>query len=123
MVLRPDVQLLLAETGEAGLALAAEHWPDLIVLDMQLPDLHGTEVFARLRADAVTASIPCIALSANVFSEDITSALDLGFADYWTKPLDLATFQQTLEAVFGPSPVAWLWSAHTLQGARREREQ
>ncbi|MBT9596232.1 MAG: PAS domain-containing protein [Vitreoscilla sp.] len=92
-----------AADGETGLRLAAELQPALILLDMQLPDLHGLEVMARLRKDPATQRIPCIALSANAMPEDIRLALATGFADYWTKPLDFAVFNQAMDAMFGPT--------------------
>ena len=73
---------------------------------MQLPDFDGREVRRRLLADEATAHIPCIALSANAMPKDIQQALDAGFADYWTKPLDFPAFMAALEARFGPAPAA-----------------
>ena len=55
----------------------------------------------RLRADPATATTPCIALTANVLTEDIERALAAGFADYWTKPIDLNAFLASLDALFG----------------------
>ena len=71
---------------------------------MQLPDIDGHEVFDRLQADPATASIPCIALSANAMPADIDRALRLGFSDYWTKPLDFRAFMASIDALFGPAP-------------------
>ena len=78
--------------------------PSLVLLDMQLPDIDGFEVFRRLRADPRTAGIPCIALSANAMPQDIEHALRSGLADYWTKPLDFTQFMAALERWFGPAP-------------------
>ena len=99
---RGDIELLIADTGTEGLRLALERQPALVLLDMQLPDIDGPEVFRRLRADARTAALPCIALSANALQEDIDAALAAGMTGYWTKPLDFAAFTQALAAVFGP---------------------
>ncbi|OYU75054.1 MAG: hypothetical protein CFE45_33500, partial [Burkholderiales bacterium PBB5] len=60
------------------------------------------EVLRQLRADASTADIRCIALSANAMPEDIRHARAAGFDDYWTKPLDIRAFQQALDGLFGP---------------------
>ncbi len=87
---RPSVQLLTARDGASGLALAAAELPDLVLVDMQLPDVDGYAVFAKLRAEPATATIPCIALSANAFPEHVTQARSAGFLDYWTKPIDAA---------------------------------
>jgi len=98
---RRDLVLTVAEDGTRGVALAAELGPDLILLDMQLPDFDGIEVMRRLRADPATARIPCIALSANAMPEDIDAALRAGAADYWTKPLEFKAFLASLDALFG----------------------
>ncbi len=80
------------ETGAAGVERALALRPDLVLVDLQLPDFDGYEVLRRLRTDPRTRAIPCIALSANAMREDIERGLASGFADYWTKPLDFATF-------------------------------
>ncbi len=94
---RPGLRFHSASDGASGLALAASLVPTLILLDMQLPDMHGLEVLQRLRSDARTMRIPCIALSANAMPEDIRLALESGFADYWTKPLDFAMFDRVMD--------------------------
>ena len=98
---RPDLQLDIAVDGLSGVRQAMSSRPDLILVDMQLPDIDGHEVLRRLRADAVTRGIPCISVSANAMPEDIARALRAGFADYWTKPLDFGLFMQSLDAMFG----------------------
>ena len=98
---RPDLQLDTAVDGLSGVSLAQSERPDLILVDMQLPDIDGHEVLRRLRADAATAHIPCISVSANAMPDDIQRALQAGFADYWTKPLDLRRFLGKLETIFG----------------------
>jgi signal transduction histidine kinase/ActR/RegA family two-component response regulator len=100
--LRADLELKTTENGSEGLELARSWQPDLILLDMQLPDMSGEQVFAALRADARCAQIPCIALSANALPTDIERALRAGFSDYWTKPLDFRLFHTAIETVFGP---------------------
>ncbi len=101
---RPQLQLECAENGGEGVARARSLRPDLVLVDMQLPDFDGYEVLRRLRADASTAAIPCIALSANAMPEDISRALRAGFADYWTKPIDFKAFLGGLDALFAPRP-------------------
>jgi CheY-like chemotaxis protein len=98
---RTDLQLELASDGLSGLAEAARTRPDLILVDMQLPDIDGHEVLRRLRADPATRETPCISVSANAMSEDIDRALRAGFADYWTKPLDLRQFVRSIDTLFG----------------------
>jgi PAS domain S-box-containing protein len=98
---RGQLTLDEADDGASGIHSAREHRPDLILVDMQLPDIDGLEVLRRLRADPSTAAIPCIALSANAMPEDIQRALGAGFADYWTKPLDFRVFLGALDTLFG----------------------
>jgi hypothetical protein len=98
---RGNLTLDEADDGTTGIDRARSAQPDLILLDMQLPDIDGLEVLRRLRADPATASIPCIALSANAMPEDIQLALGAGFADYWTKPLDFRVFLGALDTLFG----------------------
>ena len=101
---RPDLRFLSACDGHSGVAVAQAERPSLILLDMQLPDIDGGEVLRRLRADPATAAIHCIALSANAVPEDIHAALAAGFDAYWTKPLDMPAFLQSLAQRFGPAP-------------------
>ncbi len=86
--------------GTDGVARAVQLRPDLVLIDMQLPDFDGFEVLRRLRAHPDTARIPCIALSANAMPQDITTAMEAGFDDYWTKPIDFRQFLGALEQRF-----------------------
>jgi PAS domain S-box-containing protein len=101
---RPDIALHLAADGGNGVAQAQALRPDLVLLDMQLPDFDGFEVLRRLRANPATSAIPCIALSANAMPADIERALAAGMSDYWTKPLDFKAFMAALDTLFGPVP-------------------
>jgi len=100
---RTDLHLHVAVDGTSGLAQALALQPELILLDMQLPDFDGYEVMRRLRADPRTAGIRCVALSANVMPQDIERALQAGVSDYWTKPLDFTAFTAAIDALFGPA--------------------
>ena len=86
--------------GAAGVARARALRPDLVLIDLQLPDFDGFEVLRRLRADPLTRGIACIALSANAMPEDIERGLAAGFADYWTKPIDFGAFVGALRKRF-----------------------
>ncbi len=103
---RPNLLLDTAVDGLGGVRQAVQGHPDLILVDMQLPDIDGHEVLRRLRAEAATAAIPCVAVSANALPEDIQRARDAGFADYWTKPLDLQRFLQSIDAMLGAAEAA-----------------
>jgi PAS domain S-box-containing protein len=103
---RPSRRLLYIEDnpvpdGLGGVARAEQSRPGLVLVDMQLPDINGLEVLARLRAIPATAGLAVIALSANAMPEDIQRALQAGFDEYWTKPLDFSVFDRALDRIFG----------------------
>jgi len=81
-----DYDVATADGGEEGLALAAAHTPNLVVLDLGLPDLEGTEVIRRLRS---WTDVPVIVLSVREGRSDKIEALDAGADDYVTKPFDV----------------------------------
>jgi two-component system, cell cycle response regulator DivK len=83
---------LEAPTGAAALALAAQHRPDLVLMDIQLPDIDGVEALLRLRADERTASIPVVALTAQAMRGDRETFLAAGFDGYLSKPVNVAEF-------------------------------
>jgi signal transduction histidine kinase/ActR/RegA family two-component response regulator len=97
------VNLLLAENGEDGIAMARRHRPDLVLLDMHLPDMSGLEVLDGLRTDARTEALPVVAVSANAMEVDVAKALEHGAVDYWTKPLKLDAFLAGVSARLGVS--------------------
>jgi signal transduction histidine kinase/CheY-like chemotaxis protein len=100
---RGDVEFHSAPDGATGLARAAQLAPGLTLVDMQLPDIDGLEVLQRLRADPATAGLRVVALSANAIPADVQRALDAGFDDYWTKPLDFGVFNAAIDRMFGPA--------------------
>ncbi len=95
---RPEMKFLGATRGAEGLQLAREHLPDVILLDLQLPDISGDKVLAELRGDAVTASIPVIMISADAVSDQARRMTAAGAHAYLTKPLDLREFFLAIEA-------------------------
>ena len=98
------LQIASEPTGAAGVARARTLRPDVILVDLQLPDFDGFEVLRRLRAQPETAATPCVALSANAMPEDIRRGLEAGFVDYWTKPIDFRAFLTSLGKLFPPLP-------------------
>ena len=86
---RPGVTLLSAMQGSRGIELARDHQPDLIILDLHLPDLSGSDVLARLCTDPRTKHIPVVILSADATPGRIKRLLEQGARDYLTKPLDV----------------------------------
>jgi two-component system cell cycle response regulator DivK len=83
---------LAATTAEDGLVLAAEHVPDVVLLDIQLPGMDGVAALERLKNDARTAHIPVVALTAFAMQEDRQRFLSAGFDGYLPKPIDVMAF-------------------------------
>lgn len=79
-------EVVIALNGEEALAKAAEHRPDLVVLDILMPKMDGYETCKRLKADAATRGIPVILLSAKGRQVDIKAGFEAGASDYVTKP-------------------------------------
>ena len=94
---RCDTAFFSADSARAGLELAHRHLPDLVLLDLHLPDLPGEEVIARLRAEPPTASVPIVVLSADATVGTIRRLRSRGVSAYLTKPLDLAELESALE--------------------------
>ena len=89
-------EVLVAETAEAGLRLARGDRPDLVLMDLQLPVMSGYEAVQRLKADAATASIPVVALTAQAMRGDEARARAAGCNAYLTKPLNTRLFWNVL---------------------------
>lgn len=89
----------VAETGHDGLVLAQDLAPDVIILDIALPDIDGFAVKAALAADPLTANIPVLALSASCMPADLRRGREAGFAAYLTKPLDIPALARALSEV------------------------
>jgi signal transduction histidine kinase/ActR/RegA family two-component response regulator len=94
---RPDARLTSAASGRAGLEYAAGDRPDLILLDLHLPDLHGDQVLSELKADPATAAIPVVVLSADASLGVIHRLLAGGALAYLTKPIELAELGALLD--------------------------
>ena len=104
-LLAPWTQLRLAQAsdGGQGIELARRLKPDVVLLDMRLPDMDGSKVLEVLRADPATRDLCIVALSASAMPEDIALARRCGASDYWTKPLDADRFLADVRALL---PVA-----------------
>jgi DNA-binding response OmpR family regulator len=94
-----DMQASIVGSGDAALRAVAEHPPDLIILDLNLPVLSGTEVCRILRARPETANLPVIMLTARTGESDRVAGLDLGADDYVTKPFSLRELSARVRAV------------------------
>jgi CheY-like chemotaxis protein len=88
--------LLSAVQGRLGIDLAAQHLPDVVLLDLHLPDMHGREVLAQLKSDPRTRHIPVIVLSADATERQVRRLLDAGAYDYLTKPIEIPNFLKTI---------------------------
>jgi CheY-like chemotaxis protein len=97
------VRMLAAMQGRLGLELAREHLPDLILLDLRLPDVTPEEMLRELKADTRTRDIPVVMLSSEETPSRMGEMLALGASDYLTKPIDVAAFLATVAAIFGTS--------------------
>lgn len=86
LLARTSYRLLEATDGEAGVAMALEEAPNLILMDIQLPKISGFDATRRLRADPRTAQIPIIAITSYALSGDHQRALDAGASAYLAKP-------------------------------------
>ncbi len=87
-LLEDEYELITAENGAAGVEVAQQKRPDLILMDMSLPVMDGWEATRRLKADASVNHIPVIALTAHAMSSDEEKALAAGCDGYLSKPLD-----------------------------------
>ncbi len=94
---RPDLRLLSAADGKVGIEYARAYMPDVILMDINLPGISGTDAMTFLRADRLTSHIPIIALSANAVPRDIQKGLDAGFFNYITKPIMVHKFMEALD--------------------------
>jgi CheY-like chemotaxis protein len=94
---RKGYEVIVAEDGGRGLALAAEAKPDLVLMDMSLPVIDGWEATRRLKADPATRDIPVIALTAHAMASDRQKAVEAGCDDYDTKPVELPRLLEKIE--------------------------
>ncbi len=92
----PGWQLECAEDGRQALLMLQSLRPDLLLIDMNLPDMSGLELHRRLRDDPRLAELPCIALSADGEAAQRTAAAKAGFADYWLKPIEVPQLSAAL---------------------------
>lgn len=97
MKMMPGVRLMTATLPSQGLAMAREHQPDLILLDINLPEMDGFAAMQCLREDARTQHIPVVAVSANAMAQDLERGRSAGFADYVTKPIDISRLMRLVD--------------------------
>src|SRR5439155_3248898 len=92
----PEVRLIPAMQGKLGIDLARRHHPDLVLLDLHLPDLHGREVLEQLKRDPETAAIPVVVVSADATPGQLERLMAGGASGYLAKPIDLDLLLKTI---------------------------
>ena len=104
---RAQIQLKTSQLGLDGLAAIRAQQPDLILLDMQLPDISGQELLRHLKQDDSVAHIPVVVVSADATTPAAAQALTAGAAHYVTKPLDVAQFLQIVDTLLESAETRW----------------
>jgi two-component system, cell cycle response regulator DivK len=99
---RRGYDVILATDGPHGLAMAAMHGPDLILMDLGLPEIDGWECTRRLKADESTRHIPVIALTAHAMVGDRQRALEAGCDEFDTKPIDFVGLLNKMDRLLEP---------------------
>jgi two-component system cell cycle response regulator DivK len=92
----PGITMIKAATGAEGIRLARTEWPDLVILDMHLPDMGGLEVVRTLNEEIASGRLRVVLLTADYLSMDIVKAMSLGAYEYWLKPIDVVKLEKSL---------------------------
>jgi PAS domain S-box-containing protein len=109
----PEVRLIPAMQGRLGIDLARQHQPDLILLDLHLPDLQGRDVLQQLKDDPTTAAIPVVILSADATTAQVQRLKAAGAAEYMTKPIDIELLIKTLTGTLSAHATKLKHSPHS----------
>ena len=96
---RAGFTVVVAADGAQGIAMATSEQPDLILMDLTLPDIDGEEATRRIKADPATKHIPVLALTANAMSADRESAIAAGCDDFDTKPVEMPRLLEKIAAL------------------------
>lgn len=94
-------RVLVAGTGEDGVAMAREHLPALVLMDIQLPGISGIQAFQQLQAEEATRGIPVIAVTASAMQEERAQIETAGFAGYQPKPIQVMEFVKAVDGIVG----------------------
>jgi two-component system cell cycle response regulator DivK len=100
---RQGFEVLIATAGLEGLRIAADATPDLILMDLGMPDIDGWECARRLKTEVATSAIPIIALTAHAMLDDRQKALDAGCDDFDTKPINFSGLLDRMNRLLGSS--------------------
>ena len=98
-LLRKGFDVLVAEDGNRGIQLARTAHPDIILMDVSLPDIDGLELTRQLKADDKTRAIPIIVITAHAMVGDRQQSLEAGADDYHMKPVELAMLLTQIQAL------------------------
>jgi len=101
-LIRRGFEVVMAENGKDGVALAASEIPDLILMDMSLPEIDGWEATRRIKRNAETRSIPIIALTAHALLSDREKSIEAGCDDYDSKPVELKRLLDKIDRLLAP---------------------
>jgi len=96
---RAGFTVIIASDGKQGIAMAASEQPDLILMDLTLPDIDGKEATRRIKSEPTTQRIPIVALTANAMSSDREKAIAAGCDDFDTKPVDMSRLLAKIAAL------------------------
>ena len=96
---RPQIRLITEMYGKSTVKLATDYKPDMILLDLDLPDIHGSEVLKLLQREPITKSIPVVVLSADAMNSQIEKLMQAGADNYLTKPLEVLEFLRVVDEV------------------------
>jgi len=94
---RRDLRLLTANSCHGGIMMAQDFHPDLIIMDIELPDLNGFDALKILRNDPKTHQVPIVALTSDAFPEQIEKGINAGFCNYITKPFKIDALMKALD--------------------------
>lgn len=100
---RKGFHVVVAMDGLAGVSMASDESPDIILMDMSLPEIDGWEATRRIKAEPKTASIPVVALTAHAMASDREKALEAGCDDFDTKPVELDRLLEKMEKLLSAS--------------------
>ena len=101
---RRGYTVLGANSADEGIAKALAELPDIILMDIKMPQVDGLEASRRLKANAATRAIPIITLTAHAMAEDRELAIAAGANEYESKPVDLPKLLEKMDALIGPKP-------------------
>jgi CheY-like chemotaxis protein len=94
---RPEINVIISPLGGPAVKLAIEYMPDLILLDLDLPDIKGNDVLNNLQIEEKTKSIPVVILTADATERQIEELMTAGASDYLTKPIDISMFLKVVD--------------------------